>query len=330
MRTVLGALLTVVALTTALPGQEPRPPAAEPPSKGTPSRLEARLTDGSVLKLTILDERLEVVTSFGKLSIPITDIRRIEFGTRIPEAVQKRIDAAVAKLGSEDFKEREAAGAELLGLREKAYPTLQKVAGHTDPEVSRRAKEILDRLRELVPADRLTFRKHDVIHTDDLRITGRISQATLKARAAAFGDVEVKLSDLVSLGGAGGSRVVRPLPDPGNLTGMREQIGQTFYFRVTGAAGTVYGTDQYTTDSSLAAAAVHTGVLAVGQTGVVRVKIVPSPASFQATTRNGVTSNAWGMYVAAFEVSRPEEDVTVLDTPGSGAVPAVPGFGLRR
>jgi hypothetical protein len=193
--------------------------------------------------------------------------------------------------------------------------------------VSCRAKEVVDRLKEAVPAERLAVRKNDVVHTEDSKITCRIGQATLKARTAGFGEVEVKLSDLITLGGGGAGRVVSVLPDPGSLTGMREQIGQTFYFRVTGnAGGTVYGTDQYTTDSSLATAAVHTGVLAAGQTGVVKVKVVPSPAAFVATSRNGVTSNAWGMYVAAFEVSRPEEDVIVEQ----GAGPVGRGFRVPR
>jgi hypothetical protein len=331
MRTTLSAVLTLLTLTAALPAQPPKPPAGEQSAK-SPGAVEARLSDGSVLKLTLLDEKLDLVTPYGKLAVPLSAVRRIEFATRVSADVQKRIDAAVAKLGSDDFKEREAAGAELLALGEKAYPALLKAAGSNDPEVSRRAREMADRLKEAVPAERLAVRKHDVVHTDDSKITCQIGQATLKARAMGFGEVEVKLSDLVALGGGGGAgRVVKVLPDPGSLTSMREQIGQTYYFRVTGnAGGTVYGTDQYTTDSSLATAAVHTGVLANGQTGVVKVKVVPSPAAYTATTRNGVTSNAWGMYVAAFEVSRPEEDIVVEPAPGAGPGPAGRAFRFPR
>src|SRR5262249_8492740 len=55
----------------------------------------------------------------------------------------------------------------------------------------------------------------------------------------------------------------------------------------------VYGTDVYTSDSNLATAAVHAGRLAPGQTGEVRVRIVPVLPSYQGSTRNGVTTKAW-------------------------------------
>jgi serine/threonine-protein kinase len=97
-----------------------------------------------------------------------------------------------------------------------------------------------------------------------------------------------------------------PVPDPGNLTAYQGQVGQTLYFRVTGSRdGSLWGTDVYTTDSSLATAAVHAGVLTEGQTGTVQVKIVAPPPSFRGSTRNGVTSSDWEAYPAAFEVSRP-------------------------
>src|SRR5262249_31074425 len=60
------------------------------------------------------------------------------------------------------------------------------------------------------------------------------------------------------------------LPDPGNMTAHRQDLGKTFYFRVTGTTGAgsafseadvaaVWGTDVYTHDSSIAVAAVHAG-----------------------------------------------------------------------
>jgi HEAT repeat protein len=94
-------------------------------------------------------------------------------------------------------------------------------------------------------------------------------------------------------------------PCPPNLLALQGQIGKTFRFKVTGAAaGALWGTDVYTTDSSIAAAAVHAGVLKVGKTGVVKVKIVAPPPQFQGSTRNGVVSAPWGPFTGAFKVSR--------------------------
>ncbi len=57
-------------------------------------------------------------------------------------------------------------------------------------------------------------------------------------------------------------------PDPGLLRAKPEQVGQVFLYEVTGnLKGSVWGTEVYTSDSHLATAAVHAGLLDPGQTG---------------------------------------------------------------
>lgn len=93
--------------------------------------------------------------------------------------------------------------------------------------------------------------------------------------------------------------------DPGRLTSLRSHEGETFLFRVTGStSGSVWGTDVYTDDSQLAKAAVHAGVLAVGETGVVAVTILPGQDSYEGSTRNGVTTFSYGRYRGSFRVAR--------------------------
>lgn len=95
------------------------------------------------------------------------------------------------------------------------------------------------------------------------------------------------------------------LPDPGNLVGYRDRVGQTFAFRVTGSAsGSVWGTGIYTDDSTLARAAVHAGLLQVGQTGVVRVTILPGQQSYQGSTQNGVNSGNYGSWSGSYSFVR--------------------------
>jgi hypothetical protein len=94
-----------------------------------------------------------------------------------------------------------------------------------------------------------------------------------------------------------------PQPDPGSLTAFQNQVGQVFAFTVTGAAnGAVWGSDVYTADSTLAVAAVHAGVLAVGKTGMVRVRIVAPPPSFTGSTANGVTTRPYGSFPGAYQI----------------------------
>lgn len=107
------------------------------------------------------------------------------------------------------------------------------------------------------------------------------------------------LLNVVCNGGAAAPPAVQPAP--GNLTGYRGQVGQTLSFQITGAAeGAVWGTDIYTDDSSVARAAVHAGVLQVGQTGVVQVTLLPGQQSYQPSSRFGVTSSAYGTWGGSF------------------------------
>jgi hypothetical protein len=95
------------------------------------------------------------------------------------------------------------------------------------------------------------------------------------------------------------------LTDPGTLSTYRGQNGKRFLFEVTGRADqSIAGTDIYTDDSALATAAVHAGVLGVGQTGVVRVTILEGQANYAGTTRNGVSSGASTNYPGSYRVER--------------------------
>lgn len=89
--------------------------------------------------------------------------------------------------------------------------------------------------------------------------------------------------------------------DPGNLVGFRDQTGATLAFTVTGTTeGVVWGTDLYTDDSTLAAAAVHAGVLQAGQTGVVTVTITGEQAGFTGSERNGIASRNYGSWGGSY------------------------------
>ena len=65
----------------------------------------------------------------------------------------------------------------------------------------------------------------------------------------------------------------------------------------------VWGSNPYTTDSSLAAAAVHAGVLTVGETAVVKLKVKADPGAYTGSTKNGVTSSNYGPWQVCYEIT---------------------------
>ena len=282
-------------------------PATAPPAEG--GAIEVRFTDSSNMKVQLRDTHLEVETPYGKLRIPVADIRRIEFATRVSDETAKKIDAAVVSLGSNEFKTREQASAELAALGATTYTALLKAAKNADAEVARRAQELVTKVREEVPAEQLEVRPYDVIYTEHSKIAGRIQGSSLKVTTAQFGDQPMKLCDIRSLHAPGAEpeadATAAAEAPPDSLTRLQANIGKSYLFRVTGSvSGSVWGTDVYTTDSSLAAVAVHAGVLKPGQSGVVRVTILAPPAVFVGSTRNGVTSAAYPGFPGAYKVSR--------------------------
>lgn len=305
-------ILSVLLLTPALCIAQPRKGVDEPSTKDAKPAdgvaVDVRFTDNSVLKLVLREDRLEFMTQYGKLYIPAADIRRIEFGLRVPEDVAKKIESAIADLGNNNFKRREAASNILLGLREKAYPAVVKATKNSDMEISNRAEELVKKFKDVVPNELLQVREFDVIHTENSKIAGKLEANTLKANTIQFGEVSLRLADVFTMTAKG----AEPEPDnsnvqagPVNMVQYQNEIGKTFTFRVTGnVGGSVWGTDIYTTDTTLASAAVHTGLLTPGQTGVIKVTVVPSPNVFVGSTRNGVTSAGYAQYPAAYRVHK--------------------------
>src|SRR5262249_41516805 len=161
--------------------------------------VEVRFFDGGNLRMTIAEEYLELNTAHGKLKIAVADIRRMELATRISDAIRRLIDQSIVDLGSPQFRLREKASAELLALRERSYPDVLKATRSPDAETAKRAQDIAEKIRAKVPAARLRFREKDVIFTSDSTISGRIELASFNATTTQFGQVQLKLADVLSM-----------------------------------------------------------------------------------------------------------------------------------
>ncbi len=174
---------------------------------------EVRLHDGSLIRMTVLQQSVEVQTKYGKLTIPLREIRRLEFGLHLPEGVEPRIDQAVKQMGSDTYKEREDAVKQLVNLGPMAYPSLQKAAQSQDLEVVKRAGAAMKRIEDKVAPEQLRFKVEDTIQTSEFTITGRIvsPRDSIRVHSETFGEFDLKLSQLRSLhqhGQAGDIEVV--------------------------------------------------------------------------------------------------------------------------
>jgi hypothetical protein len=190
----LGKLLIVWPVLGFLWQAEPQPN-EKPNSSSEPALYEVRLTDGSTVKIRLLTAEIEIATQYGTLKVPVVDVRRIDIGLRYPEGVEKRVEAAVAQLGSQDFRARESAGSELLRLKEFAYRPVKRALKSEDAEVRRRATDLVRELEERVPGERLELRDEDVIVTARFPIVGRIQTPVLKGSSAVFGEFQLRLTD---------------------------------------------------------------------------------------------------------------------------------------
>jgi hypothetical protein len=158
--------------------------------------FEARLEDQSLVRVRMLSEQIQVSTPYGRLTVPVQDIRRIEFGHHPGVGVPKRIAAAIEQLAAKTFDAREAAGKQLLALGPLSYPALQQATKAADLEVVRRAKGLLEKLEARYSTEQLQRRWHDLVHTPTFVIAGRVEGEGLKVKTAYFGETQLRLADL--------------------------------------------------------------------------------------------------------------------------------------
>ncbi len=170
-----------------------------PPGKDVVRLAEVRFADGSIVRMNVLQETIEVMTKYGKLTIPTDDIRRIDMGLHIPEGVDAQIEKSIRNLASEAYRQREDASKDLLQVGHWAVPALQKASHSPELEVAKRAQSLLVRISEKTPPEILKIRADDVVQTRDFPVVGRIASSTIKAHSPLFGEQLLKLHDLRSI-----------------------------------------------------------------------------------------------------------------------------------
>ena len=100
--------------------------------------------------MTLQVAHVEIETIYGKLTVPLKDIRSIEFGVRPPPDTAEKIGQAVKKLSSGDEGQRGHAGQTLLELGPYSYRAVLAVsqAANVEQDLKRRAQDVLKKLEQ--------------------------------------------------------------------------------------------------------------------------------------------------------------------------------------
>ncbi len=201
----------------------------------------------------------------------------------LPDEARGAVDAAeraVAEVRDRADREaaqiRAAAERECDAIRARAEAELAAVQQEATRELAPLVRGLLDQLREL--QGRYT---REGLLDEALAIRARVRQLR---------------GDLLGV-----------RPDPGNLTEFTPgDAGRTFLIEVVGRTdGSVWGTDVYTSDSRLATAAVHAGVVRHRERGLVRVTVLDgADVVYTGSDRNEVQSFDYANYPVAYRVER--------------------------
>ena len=180
--------------------------------------------------------------------------------------------------------------------------------------------------------------------SDNAALTGRVSQieesqevfankyAELARQAAALQEQVSALSDALDMVTGQQSTAVAPAPTdsinehnsestsasldssssldeaqrvPWTLSGVETTPGQVLVYQVTGSTrGLVWGTDIYTDDSPIAAAAVHAGLLRPDETGTIMVTILRGRETYRGSARHGVASRDYQSWERSYMLQR--------------------------
>lgn len=179
----------------------PRPKSI--PEPAIPGDCEIFFLNGSKVRMVLQSDKVEIATAYGKLTVPITQIRAIEFGLHLPDGVEPKIEEAIKNLGSGDYRAREKADKTLFELGPYAYPALLEASRSKEAEMGNRAKEIVKRLQSKHPKKDLKVLAEDKVVTHHFTIVGRIQTTTVKAKTEYFGEVELALAKMRTLRAVG-------------------------------------------------------------------------------------------------------------------------------
>jgi hypothetical protein len=188
------ALVALLVLTAAAcSGAAAQSPGTDPTS------FIVRFRNGSVIQPAVLAEAVEIETKFGKFAIPAKEVLSIDFGFRLSQEDDKKLEQAMSDLSSDKFALRETATKTLMSLGRLAYPAVVEGLKGADLERAKRLQLILKDIQARNLPERLQMRRTDIVRTSDSTITGQIVSAGLRFRWDPVGEMKLQLWQLREL-----------------------------------------------------------------------------------------------------------------------------------
>lgn len=269
-------------------------------------RVELR--DGASLPVWPEPQTITFTLEQGRLSIPIVEVDRITLAARPTDERRQMIDGLIQAVASKSPQAAQAID-RLKALGVEAFPIVKQYCDALPEGQSGGVEELLTAWEESGAIGKSELAGFDVIVVGEDRFVGRIEETSLLFRSQSLGGLTIEIGDLATLAKAEVAETAEEaatgevLPDPGSLIQFSHKLNEKLRFQVVGAAdGSVWGSDLYTADSSLATAAVHAGALEIGESGIVVVEILPGENAYESSVQNGISSRPWNAYSLSYRI----------------------------
>ncbi|MBI5396006.1 MAG: hypothetical protein HZA91_11985 [Verrucomicrobia bacterium] len=256
MTTMTRALTIALLAASCISAAAVEKPASSPPATSAAAGAQFTLRDGTIIIGRTELKAIEVITAYGTLSVPITDVMKVRVGKKSDRDLKAKIDRAISDLGSKDFAARDQATTDLAKLGRLAYTELRKAANSDDLEVKERATKLLDDMG-VVEDEADIPPENDEVVTPTFIIAGTIKLDTLSI-STKFGTLKVAKKDLAKMSVGEAEQVTRAVSVPAKATagkmvatGIRVKRGDRLAVTAQGSVNyRNYGGTQFSPEGS--------------------------------------------------------------------------------
>jgi hypothetical protein len=185
----------------------------------------------------------------------------------------------------------------------RATDALQQKANQRIDTIQQRANQEINTVREQMNRETGAIRQRAALESRLRTEEALEAMGELRDNYARAGKVREAAAVAERMRVLGTTMSADVKPDPGNMQALQDRIGESFYFEVVGeVSGPLWGTDIYTSDSAIAKAVVHAGILRIGEKSVIKVTVVNPLPRYDGSTRHGVASSSWDYWPGAYRV----------------------------